>query len=376
MLERGIFRIPLYLLTFLVCFLMSLGLTFPDDRVRDILIAQADARFEGKYILEIEDLDLWWLMGFELEGITLRERPKEGSDAEGSKKDGKSKGKGKKGDTSDTKPKDKPLELKIERAAVRLAPLSSAINTALALKIELDIGQGTIEGDFVQGAKAHDLDLEIDDVDVSKTTLLRELTGLPAFGVLNGTANIKLHAKTSRPSQGSIDIKGKQVTFGPGEIYLDEGNFSYIEVPLSNLGDLTFQASIAEGATPKLTFTDFSFKGRDIRGALGGNISLGRTTVPSLSLCLQLDRGFVKREKLSKLLQERRLMKGRGKGGWIGLKIFRRGRKVAFDGDPTLGNGCPESAKKTSTKAAATGARKRRTPASKKSPAAPKKKGK
>ena len=346
--ERPMVRLAFYTLSFFVFFLISLGLTFPDDRIRDILITQAEAQMEGNYAITVEDLDLWWLMGIQLEEVQLKERVVAPGAAPAAAAAG---GGGAKAGGAEGEEAAAPAAvaaggatIRLDEVGARLAPLTSLFNVSPAVKFEVELGEGSIEGVFIRGDKEHRLELEIDSVDLRKTDLLSSWMGLPTFGVLNGEATVTIDARTGQPVDGKLALDGKQVTFGPGEIYLDAGKFSYIDVPLSNLGTMKLRAEIKKGkgarSLPTVEFEEFSFKGRDIRGELWGNLALsqGRTT-PDLKMRLQMDKGFVKREGLSRILQEPRIMRGKGTSGWFGIKVFRRGRRVAFDGDPLLAKG-------------------------------------
>ena len=74
-LERKLVRYGLYVVWAMVAFVISLVIAFPDDRVKQIIIVQAEKQLGYKYEVSITELDLWWRLGVELEGVTVVVRP-------------------------------------------------------------------------------------------------------------------------------------------------------------------------------------------------------------------------------------------------------------------------------------------------------------
>lgn len=366
LLERPIVRIPLYGIFTVVIFMLCMLLTFPDERIKQIMIVQAEAQLnkgktgaddETMWEVEIEDLDLWWFSGLELHGVKLKERWTTERKARADK------------EAAEGAPPQLPLTVAIPRVAGRVSLLQSLISLGPAGVFHIDFEEGgLISGTFAQSSDGISVDTEFDQVDMFKSKLLQGVTGVPAFGDLNGTINIVLDPKTRQPSSGSIDLKGTKLTVGPATVKTDKlPSMAYLEVPQTNFGNLTLKATISKKSDKAkealLTFDDFNAKGRDIHMDVWGDVKLAKNTARSTSnvdMRLKFDETFVKENSLGPILNIQIFRAGKSADNWFGLsfkgpvgKLKPRGSMRAARG-PSAGGADKDAAAKPSSKKSST----------------------
>lgn len=327
LLERPLVRIPLYGIFTVVIFMLCMLLTFPDERIKQILIVQAEAQLnkgktgaddETMWEVDIEDLDLWWFSGVELHGVKLKERWTAERKARADK------------EASEGAPPQLPLTVAIPRIAGRASLLQSLISVGPAGVFHIDFEEGgLISGTFAQSGAGITIDTEFDQVDMFKSKLLQGATGVPAFGDLNGTINIVLDPKTRQPASGNIDLKGTKLTVGPATVKTDKlPSMAYLEVPQTNFGTLTLKATLSKKSDKAkeatLNFDDFNAKGRDIHMDVWGDVKLARNASRSTSnidMRLKFDETFVKENSLGPILNIQIFRSGKSADNWFGLSF-------------------------------------------------------
>jgi type II secretion system protein N len=347
--ERKIIRIPVYIAFGLASFLIAMAVTFPDQRVKEIAVVQLESQLGNAYDVSVEDLDLWWLTGVALEGITISERA-EPSDEGGDEDDGSEKAGEKAGEAqaASAGPESKPLQVKIPQVAAKFAPLSSLFNLAPTVDFSVDLGGGDVDGAYIHGSDAREVEVSIDELNLKETELVSEFLGLPVFGELDGDINIVLDPKRPLVTGGSVELNGKQLTVGPGTITSKKfGAMGFIDVPQTSFGTLEADLNIRQtkgGNDTDLTFDKLSLKGRDIRGEVWGKIDLGRGMRGSrakLEMRFQFNDQFIKKNNLQSVLNIKWLREGKSKD-WYGFVLWGSLAKPNFKGAPTAAKGPPE----------------------------------
>ena len=347
--ERKLVRYPLYVLWAMLAFAISLLIAFPDERVKQIIIVQVEKQLGYKYEVSIADLDVWWRLGVSLEGVKLKERWSPQKKAQVAK------------DTAAGLPPAIPFSVTIPRIAGRLAPLDSILNGGVSGVGELDFEQGgviSVQGTLV--GKNTKVALTFDDVDLMRSGILTQLTGIPGFGSLDGTVELTLDPKGS-PFEGAIDLKGSKITIGPADVKKDDlpgfvgdalPSMLVVEVPQTNFGNGQIKATIATpkgGRSPQLTFEQFASEGRDVRTELWGNVSLSAQLARSkadLKMRLQLDRAFLRKNDLGFILSMQQFKDGKGRDNWYGFQLRGViGARLKFTGSTAASAGPKGSSK-------------------------------
>ena len=363
--ERKIVRIPVYIAFGLASFLIALGMTFPDERVKEIAVVQMESQLGNKYDVSVDDLDIWWLSGVSLEGIKLSKREVEGgqkdsNDQKGASKSGNaanapsgkaSAGKGS-AKSGGQVPEQKPMELDIPEVGVRFAPLSSLFNFSPTVVFAVETGGGEIGGEYIHGSEERTVEVDIDEVTLKDTQILSSIIGLPVFGQLNGQINLTLHPKKPIVTGGELAFQGRQLTLGSGTITSSKfGPMGFIDVPQTNFGTLEAKLVITESKggrrRTKLAFESLSLKGRDIRGEVWGDILLGRGLRGSrakLEMRFQFDNSYVQKNNLQSVLNIKWLREGKA-GSWHGFVLTGSMAKPDFRGAPTAAKGPPDKPK-------------------------------
>lgn len=325
LLERRIVRIPLYGLFTLVAFLVALVVTFPDERVKQIIVVQAEKALNGDktgadderlWDVEIDDLDIWWFSGLELHNVKLKERWSDERKAQAER------------DAEEGAPPQSPLTVTIPRVAGRVSLLKSITNLGAGGVFTVDFDEGgAIEGEFVQKGSGAEIHVDFVEVDMFKAKLLESVTGVPGFGSLNGTIDLALD-KRGAPSSGAISLKGSKLTVGPATVKTDRlPSMAYLEVPQTNFGNMIIEATIAkQGASPKLTFDTFNTVGRDVRMEVWGDTDLptNKRAQADVDMRLQFDEGFVKENSLGPILNIQIFRAGKSNDNWYGISFKGR----------------------------------------------------
>jgi type II secretion system protein N len=328
MLEKRYVRYPVYVAFFFFVFIVSLVIAFPDDEVKDILTVQIEKALDHKYKVTIEDLDLWWLTGVQLENVTVEER-KTGEDTVAK-------------DELEGGPELIPMKFTLPEVSARLSVIRSILGPTVEFSV--DVGGGEIEGIFRQGSDSNTLEADFDEVDLRKTQAIAAFLGVPFFGDLSGEIDLELDPKRNLPQSGSITFDGEKLTFGPSTVQTDKlPAMAFIEVPQTNLGTLDIDIIVDESnpKRPVMKIETFKMEGRDMRGDVWGDIRMSPgsgNTVLDTKMRMQFDETFVKKNSLAPLLNVSEVAKGKNKQ-WYGFQITGRTSNVQFRGRPASAAG-------------------------------------
>lgn len=357
MMDRPLFRIGGYILFGVVVFIVALLVTFPDGQIKKIAAVQIENQLERNtqrnFEVEISDLDIWWL-GIELEGLTIQERSadeitaklrKEAGDGEESGESGSGDGEEAGGDES------LPLKFTVPSIAGRLAPISSIANGGLGVAYYLGLGGGSIDGTFVRGGGGQSVGVNINALDLNKTPLLIQFTGIPMFGTLNGHGQFTFAGNRPVLTDGNFELTGEKITIGPKQkLKIESLPFVEARVPQTNFGDLELKLSVEKTnrGQPTIKLDEFRSGGRDLQLQIWGDVELARRLANAdtrLKARIRFHPDFVNSEKVIKtLLRQEKFRNGKA-GDWHGLVFWGRFSKLQWKGSPTAAKG-PNSNKK------------------------------
>ncbi len=348
-LEKRLVRYPLYLLFFFVVFVVAMALSFPDTQIKEIAAVQIQKAVGPKYKVKIDDVDVWRFSGVELIGLTIKERVDEKA--------------------PEPQP-GAPLPMKafFPSIGLRLAPIKSIFNFGLAVKAQIDVGGGDIDIYATKKLSGNLIEVSFDELDLSKTGPLKAYLGLPFFGTLDGGGEILVNDK-GLPIGGEINLRGSKITVGPADVKVEKLPMAYLEVPQSNFGNVKMNFKIKNISSKKslIEFSEVGISGRDLRGEFWGYLETGggRSDSANLKMRLQLDQTFVKKNKLSAVLNIAQFRKGKNKD-WYGFTISGRMSKTKFKGSPTAAKGKKKDPVKLPTKGSQTRSKKSKKTKSKK----------
>jgi type II secretion system protein N len=239
-----------YPLFFLSAFLLSAYLTFPYDRVREVIERQVAVAVPGAE-LEIVSLEPAWLTGVEARGVSLR-LP---SATEG----------------------ERPMSVTIPRVYARAGILAFLFGTiSVNFEVELD-GGGRIEGSFEdQSDDEHARSrvvAELVDVDLRRIGPLRAATRLPVTGIVSGSIDVTLDDDADQTT-GSLSLDIAEASVGDGRAGISAPGFPItLTIQQLELGTINLRAEIEHGTA---RFTQLVGNGAhaEVRGS--GTIRLVR----------------------------------------------------------------------------------------------------
>ncbi len=350
--DRPLVRIPAYIAFGFAVFLVALVLTFPDDRIKEIVTVQLESRLGNKYDVSIGDLDLWWLSGVKLNDVTISEHQIESNSSDKSDDKG-AKGKDAKKAAANQPPKEKPLRVEIPEIAVGFSPLSSLVHLAPTVDFNVDLGGGDVSGDYVQGSDKRSVDVDIDDIDLAKTPVLESLLGVPFLGTLGGDVHLDFHPTRQLITGGHITLTGRKLAVDKATLHTNKlGPMAFIDVPHTDLGKLDANLVINKPKgrpSPTVDFKRFEFHdGKDVRGQIWGDIDLGRTLPMSrakLKMRFQFADKYIRSNDLSSVLRMKWFRDGKNKD-WYGFVLLGHLGRPRFEGAPTAASGPQKSASK------------------------------
>lgn len=346
----------------LFVFIGTLLLTYPDGRISQIAAVQIEnqleRRFNQNFEVEVDDFDLWWLWGAELEGVSVQRVPRQ-TDAAG----GDSSNNDDAGDAADSQqkgaaPKQKQkssgsrdartLSLTVDSVGARLAPFSSLTNGALAVTYSVGLGEGTIGGTVVRGSDALEVSTSLDAVKLSEIEIIEQYSDLPVFGELSGDISLSFLPNSPVVKSGNISIDGKQLQLGPKTGMQMEGLPIDPDIPATNLGNLTIRMAITseQPGRPRVQIETFNAEGRDIeRLQIWGNVELGSRlgrTKLRLKMRTKLRSEFIDKNNLGPVLQIKQFRNGQ-RDDWYGFVAVGYLSDLNFKGASAATSGPPES---------------------------------
>lgn len=348
-LQRPVVRAGAYAAFGCLVFVIALGISFPDDQVKDIVAVQIEKQLGPKYDVEIGGFGFWWLTGVKLTDITIQERVDPSAPSTLSQ------------DEIDAGIEEEPpLKVTVPSIAGRFAPVRSALSLAPAFVFRLGLGGGNIDGHVALGSTARKVYVDFNALDLRKTTELTAFLGVPFFGELSGEIDLELDPKRPMVTGGTVEVSGDKLTIGPETVKTDKfPPITYLEVPQTNFGTLKVRMVVADPASAAATDDDdapkakakttarqmeieeFTWGGRDTRGDMWGTIRLASRVGQSsanVQMRMQFDETFVTKNNLAPFLSVPEVRKGKNKE-WFGLRLTGRLQNIRFRGAPDAATG-------------------------------------
>lgn len=281
---------------FVFCFIAFAYWTFPYDRVRERIIAEA-----GKlgYDLEIVDLSPSRLTGATLTGVRVV-LPEAGG-SQGSRRarrtgpppsGGQPPGRG-----------GPPPELMLDELTVRASPLSWLFGRT-AVKFDATLAGGELEGRIDLGSEDDmAFDAEFSDLDLRRIPATREFIPVPLNGRATGIIDVRMPADVEE-STGEVDIRIADLHVGRGETKVEIPGWGSLTVGEANLGTFELVGTIEDGS---FDIKRASANGPDIKLEAAGSVELARPfrrSLLDLLVRLKIEEGYLKKsEKVATALE-------------------------------------------------------------------------
>ncbi len=241
---------PLFFLAFFVVFLYA---TFPYDRLKEVIIAQAEApkvSASGRTVpsgmeLSIGSLGPTFFPGLKAKNVTVTYLP--------------------------TAPGARPTFMHIDEAVVHVSLIALLLRRA-NVSFDIDGMGGNVEGSLSwslaadaaepadtstaprsRGARnaapsgLRSLEVKIKDVNAAEVGPLVQAVGLPLGGTLNGSIELTVPDGQIPQAEGAVQITATRFTVGDGHAQYQIPHFGGVTIEQIRAGDLTFNVNIRRG---------------------------------------------------------------------------------------------------------------------------------
>lgn len=246
--------------------LLSLYATFPSEAVGLRLAYEIGKATGGKIVAKFGDVGLYRLTGIEADDVRL-----------------------------EINVSDPPIPVALDAVRARLQILPLFLFD-LAVSLEIEVGDGVIEGMIAPGEKGtFALEVEIDELDVASPPILSAFAGMPISGVITGKAKAHL-TRDIRRATGDLTLTLSGIGFGPGEpikgfTLPNQISFGQLDVALSLQNGRVRLAHFSQAPQPRPDVEIRSFTGSvNLRPNL-------RSSTYDTCIELKLDDGFLERNK-------------------------------------------------------------------------------
>lgn len=222
---------PLFFGFFFVTFLY---VTFPYDRLKEAIIAAAEAPRPGpggrstpsSMLLDIQSLGPTFLPGLEFRGVTVTSLPE--------------------------RPTERETRMELDRVRARVSLFGLLTQHAnVSLRVE-GLG-GEVEGDVsfffgtpLPGLRA--LKLELRDLRVADVAPLAAMVGLPLRGTMAGTVDVTLPEGRTSLAEGTVQLNVNGLTLGDGRAQYQLPGFGGVTIEAIRAGNLEVRVAVRRGA--------------------------------------------------------------------------------------------------------------------------------
>ena len=245
-----------YIAFYLFAFFFAAYLTFPYERLRDRLVAEFAADQKGRpsnQRLEIDELEPYWFTGVRARGVKV-------TIAAPAKAAGESTA---------------PTVIEVEELRARTGVFAKLLGKTKVNYFVKGFG-GEISGTFVDSAAERRIEMDIDDIAVSRLDALVAAVGLPMAGSMKGEVNLVFPERRASKGEGQVKLTITDLSVGDGKAKIK----NTIALPKMNVGELGFDAEVQSGV---LKVNKLAASGGDLEIATDGKIQL--RDIPLESVC-------------------------------------------------------------------------------------------
>jgi type II secretion system protein N len=263
-----------YTVFFLFCFTLFGYLTFPYDRVRDVLVSKVAASSAPGTKLSIGELGPHWLTGVTLTAVKLERKGAAAGDP--------------------------PNQVVIDKLKVRASPFSLLFGN-VGVHFDALVGKGEIDGsyDAKKDGPAR-TQAQLDNVDLSKLGLAGWL-GLPIEGLASGTLDVMLSDKAAE-TEGDVDLRIEGLKLGDGKAKVKIPGMGGLTLEKVDAGTLSLKVKIKEAVA---TIERLEAKGKDVELSGSGSVRLLRPIDQSradITLGVKVEDAYTQRNARTKAM--------------------------------------------------------------------------
>jgi type II secretion system protein N len=274
---RRILALSGYPLFYLFCLFMFAYFTFPYERLRERLLVELDAQRQGNpnaQRIEIQSLGPYWFSGISLKGLSVV-TPRTGADAASP-----------------------PSKMTFDKAHVRVSLLPLLIG-----RVTINFGakafDGSIDGWTRANSSERRLEATLDDLDVSKMTMLGDMIGgLPMSGTLNGKMEFTLPEQKLQKASGTVSLAIDGFAAGDGKTKIA----GKLALPQLTVGAFELAGEAKDGV---LKISKLGAQGKDLDLAGEGRLSMRDPigdSIADLNLRFRFSDGYKTKNEMTKSL--------------------------------------------------------------------------
>jgi type II secretion system protein N len=267
-----------YASLFVFVFLISAYLTFPYERLRDVIAARASSSGPtGARSVQIGEFAPFGLGGVRLKDVEIVQAA--------------------------TPPSDPPSVLRIAELSLHVSPWALLFGEK-KLTLHASVGSGNIDATYVDSGGVRHVKAELAKVDVAELGL-GSYVGLPLKGKVSGDVDLTVPAETQK-STGTLklEIKGIHIGDGKAKVKVPALGGSGLTLDEIDAGKLEVGLQVQDEVA---TLTRFATDGRDLRVAGKGSVRLVepiKRSRPDLTVELTFSDAFKNKSDRTKAMFE------------------------------------------------------------------------
>jgi type II secretion system protein N len=271
-----------YTAFFVFCFVLFAYWTFPYERVRDLLVAEASSSAlpgGAQNKLSIGELGPHWLTGVAMSAISFEKRAAPGSDEPASK-------------------------VQIDELTLHASPLSLLLG-GIDVSFAAEVGEGELEGNYAGDEdEPTEVVAQLDAVDLERLGVGSYL-GVPIAGSATGNVDVTL-AKEAAGTQGSLELRIEGLRFGDTEKLKIKvpGMGGALTLAKADAGTLELKVAVRDGVA---TIETMEAKGKDLEMSGSGSIRIASPFAQSradITLAVKISDAYKNRDERTKMALE------------------------------------------------------------------------
>jgi type II secretion system protein N len=263
---------------FLLMFVIAAYLTFPYDRLRDVIAAKASTSGPvGARSVQIGELSPFGIGGVRLKDVEIVQAA--------------------------TPPTDPPSVLRVAELSLRISPFALLFGEK-KLTLHAKVGAGNIDATYVESGGVRHIKGELTKVDLAELGL-GSYVGLPIKGKASGDVDLTIPAEAQK-STGTLklEIKGVHIGDGKAKVKVPALGGSGLTLDEIDAGKLEVGVQVQDELA---TLTRFATDGRDLRLAGKGSLRLVevfKRSRPDLTIELTFSDVFKNKSDRTKVIFE------------------------------------------------------------------------
>jgi type II secretion system protein N len=260
---------------FVFCFVLFAYWTFPYERVRDLLVAEASSSAMpggAQNKLSIGELGPHWLTGVAMSAVSFERRAAGSAD-------------------------EPPSRVEIDELTLRASPMSLLLG-GLDVSFSAEIGEGELEGNY-SGDEDEPTEVvaQLDAVDLERLGVGSYL-GVPLAGAATGNVDVTL-AKEAAGTQGSVELRIADLRLGDKDKLKVKipGMAGGLTLDKIDAGTLELKLAVRDGVA---TIETMEAKGKDVELSGSGSIRVASPFAQSradITLAVKFAEAYKQRER-------------------------------------------------------------------------------